>query len=533
MKKFLSIMLIISILSMSFTAYADTDEYIPEWLDFTVGSLQKIVGYDGSDVAYNSYLQGTAQAAGYGAMVQALNSIDGQDYGNLPKIPMNAVFYGMLDPTAGYLDGRYHAMVVNRDYVEQLYSFAGGYGENNRFKTLDDYYITFDGNYVINDGISYVGNNFLSQSRFALEGYIDFSNVGSAPIIFNSSNMPPLLFTGSTSHAFHHGVQLQNNKIYWLIDDTHLIAPKNELYVTTRAYVGCSLNRYGSGITDLKMIFNSGNTVTQNQNGYEITGNSIVGVDAVRIYDGVPETYSNVNSLTIIDEFEKCAGIQATIDEQEIEPPADIPYDNNDLVIILNPENNTDIKYVSTTNYNNYITDNSVSYTDYVYNNDNSVTNNVINNYNIYISGGGGGEFDDTGIIAKLQEILNAIVKFDDKFKFMEHQQFKNVFSNQPIYDNYADCILDHIEIDQYTDITESITPDTDNDGTSEMNSWLPQNDTDSDFPIHFQSVPFDVSWYNPYRQRVRTLMTIPIYILCVGYIITIYKRVFGVGGEQ
>ena len=547
MKKLVCITIAISMMLYTYTiAYADTNDYIPEWLSFTVDSANTIMRYNGSDVAFNSYLQGTAQAAAYGGMVQALNRIDNDDYGNLPRIPMNAVFNGMLDPTIGYLDGQYRACLVNRDYVDNIYSMAGGYGQNDRYRSLEYYGVTIEGDYTL-DGIEFVGSRFISDSINTTLGYLDFSGAydGKTHIV-STPYTPPILYTGSTSttSVFHHGVRLNGGEVYFLIDNDMLMKSKTSLYMSgTTYYLASNLNRYGSGVGNIKLYLNSCKTVSYDTNTgyYSLSNRTSIGNNLVRVYNGVAENYSDSNSYAVIDMFEKQIGVEATIEQHEISPPSDIPYDSNDCVIMLNPDYSVNdyeyktVKYMSPQTFNDYVTEGDVTYNTYTYNDDNSVVNNVINNYYNYVDNGssGGGSFDDSRIVGRLDTIIGKLTDIIDSIKNIGTSDVPGVkiFSSTPIYTDFGDCITNNVglandieRINDSIDVTQSERVDGYIDRFKGEYIY-----TDEPYDGLFDDITVNTDWYEPYRVKVRNILKIPCWIFAIFGSWAVVKSVFGV----
>ena len=54
---------------------AEETDYIPQQIEFIVDSARTIMGYDGSDEAYNSYIESTGAASSVGLMIETLNRI--------------------------------------------------------------------------------------------------------------------------------------------------------------------------------------------------------------------------------------------------------------------------------------------------------------------------------------------------------------------------------------------------------------------------------------------------------------------------
>ena len=110
---------------------------------------------------------------------------------------MNVVFSGTLDPTIEKYDGKYRAMLANRDYINSLYTLTNGSGENNRYKGLSEYGLTITGDYTVNTNISSIGSPPIAQNANVLSSYLDLTDARqySGLSFFSGTNYPPCLGT--------------------------------------------------------------------------------------------------------------------------------------------------------------------------------------------------------------------------------------------------------------------------------------------------------------------------------------------------
>lgn len=539
MKRVICLFLVLCFLSSSvIVASAANDEYVPEWLAFTYDTANTISGFDGSDEQFNSYMQNTTQAAKYGAVVQALEQINNDNLGNLPRVPMNVVFNGTLDPTIEKYDGKFRAMVANRDYIDGLYSLTNGSGENNRFKGLSEYGLQITGDYNVNDNITTVGNPCVAQNSNSLSSYIDLSSARnySGLSFFSGTNYPPCVYVpnNGTGELYQNGVKLAGNHLYYLIAN-NLCFSAYGTGPSSYNYYLYYINHYNSDdFNKMRIDFKATNTLSYNeQTGFYTVQTPSTTQKMYRFVNGVVTpsgtTISDDLNLEILSQFEKSIGINISFDnDTSIPVPDNIPYDNNNNVIIMIPTtNNNDITYnhvyyMPITTYKDYVDNSQVTYNDYQYDETNTTINNIIN---MYFGDSGNGEFDDSRIVSRLDTIigkLNDILSIIGKFG-------GEVFSNTPIYDKFTDCITDHVNyIDEYSDISTELTPNNTNDGIEEISIYYDSDDMPNDLGI--QNINVDVSWYEKYRIRVRTLLKIPVILLCISYTWTIFKRSFGVG---
>lgn len=534
MKKAICLFLVACLLSSTaLVAFASSSEFIPDWLAFTYDTANTIAGYNGSEEQFNSYMENTAQAAKYGAVVQALEKVKESDIGALPRHPMNVIFHGTLNPTIEKYDGKFRAMVANRDYIDGLYTLTNGSGENNRFKGLSEYGITISGDYDINTDVQIIGSPLIGQNANSCTAYIDISAAKSKTkaTFFSGGNSPPFVVipNGSTTNIYENGSKLYAGRIYYLLANNYLVGNVGTL---NSYYLPFIYNYDSNDVNKIRLAAHYGNTVNYNPDtGYYSTG-SVGSFFSYRTFINAqvgsnPPSYEE--GLQILDLFEKCIGINLSFDNDTTIPvPSDIPYDvNNNVIVMIPTTNNTDVTYnhvyyMPVNTYKNYIDNSQATYNDYQYDETNTTINNIIN---MYFGDSGGGDFDDSRIVNRLDTIigkLNDILSIMGKFS-------GEIFSNTPIYDKFTDCITNHVNyIDEYSDISTTLTPNQTNDGIEEIGIYYDSDDEPNELGVDRLTV--NVGWYEKYRLRVRTLMKIPVIMICIAYTWTIFKRSFGVG---
>lgn len=533
-------------------AYADMNEYVGDWLSFTYDTVNTLAGYDGSEEQFNSYLQNTAQAAKYGLAVQALERINNDHLADLgiPRVPMNVVFSGTLDPTLEKYDGKFRAMVANRDYINSLYTLTNGSGENNRYKGLSEYGLTITGDYNVNTNITSVGTPTIAQNGNVLSSYLDLTSARqySGLSFFSGTNYPPCVWVPSngTGELYQNGVKLRSNRLYYLIGNNLCLGSYGDISFNYFLYY---INHYDKNdFNKMQLNFKASNNITySDETGYYTVQVPATTQHMYRYVNGATNpagtTLSDELNLEILSQFEKSIGVNISFDNDVTIPvPDNIPYDNNDNVIIMYPTtNNNDytyqtIKYMSPATYKNYIDNGKATYNNYTYNDDNTVVNNIINNYYEYIdsdSGSGGGSFDDSRIVGRLDTIIGKLNDIIDTIKNISTSDVPGVkiFSSTPIYTDFGDCVTDNVPIAGDID---KIYDGIDTTQSESVGNYIDRfkgefADTDTPYTQLFDGITVNTNWYEPYRMRVRNILKIPCWVFAILGSWTVIKSVFGV----
>ena len=491
------------ILSTTINASADISDqfqYIDQQFDFIVNSSRDIVGYDKDSQYFNDYISETKNASAFGTMINLLyptsQVLDGLYYGR----PFQFVTNGVVPEFSDTADSQFRGCIANRNFVDRLYQFANGVGITSRYTTLEEYGITLaDNNYQVNT-ISVVGNPLTykpNQSYNSFEGYYNLDNAYqyNGITFLSGDNTPPIMFVPKSIHVYQNGVDLYNYSDPML----YVMAGNNLLY-------GCSMGYSTRNVATIFRYFSSSSSATpsalqicsgklsevitdSSHNGYYLFGTSRTRSSFAPFRSGVRGSFLQTGSSDVSDidsVFQLFNGLKGQLialddnDIQPIEPPDDIPYDDAGNVIIYynvdnsgDINNNYDLSFMPIDSFNHYITNNDIDY-NYTYNiNDDHSINTAINNYYYFTVYGGGG-FDDSMILAKLQTIidrLDFIIKANDVFR---NRTMKNIFSSEPIYDNFLDCISDNCPVlTTVHDFTQIDLTGT-NNGSGFLESWLP-----------------------------------------------------------
>ena len=549
---------------------AEETDYIPQQIEFIVDSARTIMGYDGSDEAYNSYIESTGAASSVGLMIETLNRI-----GNVGDFFAGTPIDFVCDNvTLGeeVLDGKFRGIIANRDFVDRLYNFCNNYGASAQYSTLDDYAIDlgsvpFQVNTinVIGDVLSYKP----TQSYNGFDGYYDLSSaVGYNGVTFLSGGAtPPIMFVPRNVHIRQNGIDMYNNSDNMV----YVLAGNNLMY-------GASMSYTTRNIAAIFMYYSSSSsaepTAVQLCNGLasEVitdsnTGKYLFGTSRSRSSFAVfrdvvkgsimqsPTPVSELNSV-----FQLFAALKGRLlvfsgdTVEPVSPPSDVPYNGDDNVMIYMDIDEGDdtvnydygIRYMPINDFSTNIDNSKINY-DYSNHVSNDQTvNNTINNY-YYITENGG--FDDIAILDRLDTIIKKLQRIIDDNKAFRNEVMTAILSDQPIYTDYMDCLADNLPILQTVDTIKNQAVGSDS-GITELNSWLSSGsrapvasgaseiDTDTQsggLPISFNTFPINLSWYEPYRVRVRDLLKFPTWGFVISGCWLAIKSIFGVqvGGES
>lgn len=427
MRRFICVFLCVLLLfsSFSLTAFADstadpiTDiisfgfDILKGWLDDTNEEVQAMDG----DEFYNWYTNNTdfdsvLWRGIYGAINDFVVSVHNSPV--MQHIEPNSVIDDLGDDDLGLMENaHYNSMKVSRDILDSLNAEAVNTAGNGiryfdlsevRLATTDQInseLIEHSGNSLTACGSSWYqpGDNYYKLK--------DFEN----PCIpfYNGGNAPPAFYVPFGCTMYQDGVALPSGRLYFVMGDNLLFAlPSGSLWSLNEFYP-----LYYGGVTAESIKFMiQGFYCYENLEIY--SSGRVIGVTNVD-WDG----------WSCADLFEKMAGfIVNTPDYEPPQPPStflpdDIPYDDDDNVIVLVPEPGTggDIIYMSPTDYTNYVNNGTLVEGDYVNNFSDETINNMTNNYNNYITNNTSDGYDDTKLMNKLDTIIDKLNKIIKKMK--------------------------------------------------------------------------------------------------------------------
>lgn len=407
--------------------------------------------------------------------------------------------------------------------------------------------ITFNSNDtqpVINHGSKWKATTTFDIYYDISRAKLDTSHVS----IYPGGDLPPLVYIPANCTVYQNGVALKQNDFYVVLGDNRLLYTAVTYHPS--GYIGFDYyNPTDStdGVIfecDAVKIDNNQNTTTYGMpitdrrlsSGYIASSGASAGAFNVEPYKG----------WTLVDMIAKhcnyCLDINGSI-SQSTALPGYIPYDDEDIIVVLVPEGGGDVVYMNPTDYINYVNNGQIVQGDYINNYDTDTVTDITNNYNNYVtnhsSGGDSGSgtgsgYDDSNVISRLDSIINWLRKIHDKIDLASKTQVINeVFNSDPCYIEFNDCFTDHISLfSDVEDMMSDLDVQTESDGVAEIMEFggvsTTHNTTDN-IKSAYNGLSVNVSWYAPYRVRVRNLLKIPCWILGIIAIWSALKSVFGI----
>lgn len=360
--------------------------------------------------------------------------------------------------------------------------------------------------------------------------------------VCHCSGYPPFIKVGAQTTVYHYGLPLTTG-LYLIIDSETLIqAPystKNDSDITGIISRGCCLTyRNTPGTT-----WSSGYWYYTLDNARQYSGSPLYyfqypgSSQDEYIYRGSTKTYDS--STQILSDYQKVAqriGALLNLNGKSpaITPPSDIPYDNNGDVYMIYNIDSGDTVYMSTGDYNNYVNNGTIIEGDYNQTINDTTINNIRNimysDTDTDSSSGGSVNLGVVeGLLRDIKNLLSQIkdkINLDDKITILD-----GTFGSQPVYDNFSDCVTNNIPlISDVVDVVTSLSPNEDNNGEMELGTHSAAEGAEGVTAI-YDGFGIKLSWYAPYRQRIRDVLSIAFYgfgvICCFSYV----KSCFGVGG--
>lgn len=560
MRRFLCILLCIVLLFSTFalTAYADSDFSV--W-DFILSAYCDI--YYTNNVASDPDKLVDFWESNPGKAATLFNLFKGRP--GLLAIPSIMAVKDLNEAS----DARYMVAQLHKEQVEGLYDSFYDYWSNDsaeiRNMSLDEIGITFsaDSTISVHGAFGYVGGSGTSVLRgtdynggscMRFVPPDDFQPDSNSLYVYNGSPWYPAVIYVSTKNTIYHGGKALPVGYYYVLNSAQL------LYIGVLAQGTTSFcavyetdssdnvkNFYphlflssGGGSNKSFNVYTSGSSVSLRQNA----------ADGYMTYEDALRLYS------------KAVGIHVTTDDKldslTITPPEDIPYDDDDNVVMMLPVDEPgEPVFMSPTVYNNYVDNGNVYNTDDHSNNvvNGDTVSNITNIYNNYITNNTtGSTYDDT----KLQDKLDTIIdKLDKIYKIIKDWKLPSFEDVEPCYDNFWDCIINNMPIigtvrDMYSELNGGLDVSTAscNDifsigsGSSKDDKTLPESsgstldDSSSGVVTDFTDVSgfmkkiykgfnVDLSFYDPYRNTVRDVMKLFAYGLGFCSYILSFKGAF------
>ena len=417
------------------------------------------------------------------------------------------------------VDARYIAATVDSQIVNEIYNQSNSFAGNDyRFYSLSELHLT-TGDTVIYDKITVTGSipvtnagsewiQSISSKKFGDAGYYSVTRVDDASILcYPGGVLPPLIYVPPYGKLYQDGVLLPPNYIYVVLGD-------NELLQSNPGYYNYAAYYTGGDDSANDIIFGISRGVIDND-----THNYVPSVRGERcnIYSSglVVGQINDAGYLgwSMVDLFVKMCGfvISDGYTPPSITPPTDIPYDDDDNVVVMVPiDEPGEPVYMSPTEYNNYINNGDIYNTDDHSNNvvSNDTINNIINNYNTY---------DDSKILNKLDIIIDYLDKI--------YRRLDSIVNPPPSYDNFVDITAQVPLIGEVRQLIIDL----------QAVFRLPSDVPHIDFELFGVSESIRFDWYLPYQGRIKNLLKGFAYLCGVVSCWLALKSSFGVtrGGED
>lgn len=409
--------MIIFIVSIPFcvTAYADAGasiiiEFISTFLQDTLGA-GKLDDMSPSEIV--DYMSSPD-----GSFYRSVNELFATGFNLIGALMLDSTVSDELDDA---LIGQYNVAQMNADAIQSLYDTSNGFLEwrdtNIRTNDLSDFGLSTY-NEIITGGLYTSGRGPLlycwngTPASIDDGGYfmhapdeIDDTCVYLYP---GSSIYFPVIYVGKNAKIYQNDVALPSGTFYLPLGYNNLI---------------CVPNNFGS----FRLWYNSGTNIDDITFYYSYiypSTNRHTSQNNMKIYrDGIDIGITNaaISGFDCVDILQKMVGvhIDPNGDGAFYEPvpvPDDIPYGDDGTVYVFVPiDRPRDIVYMSPETYNNYIDNGNITYDDSITNNviDSGTVNNITNIYNNY--GSGGGDFDDSRIVDRLDKIIDKLDKISSK----------------------------------------------------------------------------------------------------------------------
>ena len=423
MRRFLCILLCIVLLFSTFalTAYADSDFSV--W-DFILSAYCDI--YYTNNVASDPDKLVDFWESNPGKAATLFNLFKGRP--GLLAIPSIMAVKDLNEAS----DARYMVAQLHKEQVEGLYDSFYDYWSNDsaeiRNMSLDEIGITFsaDSTISVHGAFGYVGGSGTSVLRgtdYNGGSYMrfvppdDFQPDSNSLYVYNGSPWYPAVIYVSTKNTIYHGGKALPVGYYYVLNSAQLLYIGVLVQGTTSF---CAVyetdssdnvkNFYphlflssGGGSNKSFNVYTSGSSVSLRQNA----------ADGYMTYEDALRLYS------------KAVGIHVTTDDKldslTITPPEDIPYDDDDNVVMMLPVDEPgEPVFMSPTVYNNYVDNGNVYNTDDHSNNvvNGDTVSNITNIYYNYITNNNtGSTYDDTKLLDKLDSIIDYLKKIYKKIK--------------------------------------------------------------------------------------------------------------------
>lgn len=471
--------------------------------------------------------------------------------------------FGVTIPTESEVSmdkAHYNAAFIDKSFLDYIDGeVTTTYKNGIRYTSLDDIHITTN-DIVSTSNIDVVvrsisepevvtnmGSKWSNTTPYDV--YYDFSRAKAATdrvSIYVGGDLPPFIYIPPDCTVYQNGVALASNNFYIVLGD-------NELYYSGITYFPNGLigfHYYNTTDSTDTLIFETSHLKIDNN-----SNNLTYGMAISERRSGSGYIYSDGAQLAqinrspyegwvMVDKICNLCGyyldINGSISDTTALPDY-VPYDPYNVVVVLVPDDGGDVYYMNPTDYTNYVNNGQIIEGDYVNRYNTTTNNDIVSNYNDYVtninngSGSGtGSSYDDSNVISRLDNIIAWLRRIYNKIDLAGKTQVINeVFSSDPCYVEFSDCFTDHISLfSDVENLMSDLDVQTESDGVAEIMEFggvsTTQNSTDS-IKSAYSGLSVNVSWYAPYRVRVRNLLKIPCWILGIIAIWSALKSVFGI----
>ena len=433
----------------------------------------------------------------------------------------------------GAVDARYIAAQVDRDIVEQIYSDTVLMAiDEYRTYTLDDlhlstndiYYdkITVSGSIPVTDAGSSWTNS--SKYKFGNAGFYSVSTPVEIDTVYcyPGGALPPMFYVPANAHLYQDGVLLPSGYLYFVLGDNSLLQAQPGHFNYAAYYIGdgSTSNSLTFGISRGSVSSSGYVPDVRAENCKIYSSGDVVGQINTSSYPGW--------SMTNL--FQQMCGF--IIDHPNVTAPTptpvmpdDIPYDDDDNVVVMVPiDEPGEPVYMSPTEYNNFFNNGDIYTTDDHSNNvvNNDTITDITNIYNTY---------DDSKILNKLDIIIEYLDKIYRSIKNInfdvniDYDRIDAIVNPPPSYDNFSDITA---QVPLIGEVRQLIT---DFQAAVNAPSGVPHIDFEL-FGVQ-DSIKFD--WYLPYQARIKNLLKGFAYLCGVIGCWLSLKSAFGInrGGEE
>lgn len=509
---------------------------------FAYDTMNNIVGMSysegDSEQRLIDYIKSSGQAFGWKYLQYQTDQL-----ANTPvPVLANRLFDVQIEnPVGDFAAEKYHAAVVNRDYVDSIYDSSNQFIRSGNINGLQNYGITTTAS--INYDQNIIAHPPFYNPTNEPTGYIDITSAVNynGVSVLSGPGIAPVMYVPDGIDVYLYDRLLPQKALYILISDNYLYYCPcyDRNYINPRTSILLYTYDNGSGKS-----FEMGAGFFEGYNGDYVQlsywFNEYVQIVTSSSTTTIPQ-YSN-DTLSYIAEYQSHMGDSVLAEYPEVEPPSTIPYDDDDNIVIFIPSDRqfepSEIIYYNPEVVKTFIDDRDIITYDYSTNLDQRTYNDVVNNYYNYIDNSGGSSFDDSNILGKFDGVIGWLRRMYNVITLKpvrENPKFKIIFSDQPSYIHFSDCLVNNLPIiSEISTALETVKTNQTSTGFEAPLYTAPENP--NILQKLFDGFTFDISWYAPYRQKVYDLLTGVIY--CSGVITCLLsvKSVFGVrnaGGDE